>query len=128
MEKLVAPPAIAARRRLRRFHQQKTKQAVALFTDMAQPSSFSAGIFFWNQTQIGRDLLAAVEPLGFTDDQHKGYCSQSSYTWVRHPTLRLWTFLRLRLDRLRQTGNGRVDAVQHLQQVFPPATGPGSQR
>jgi hypothetical protein len=40
VEKLVAPPAIAARRRLRRFHQQEPKQAVALFTDMAQTSSF----------------------------------------------------------------------------------------
>jgi len=34
VEKLVAPPAIAARRRLRRFHEQVTQQAVALFTDM----------------------------------------------------------------------------------------------
>jgi hypothetical protein len=36
---------------------------------VAQPSSLSAGIFFWNQTHIGRDLLAAVEAIGFPDDQ-----------------------------------------------------------
>src|SRR5215472_9558377 len=50
VEKLVAPPAIAAHCCLRRFYQQETKQAVALFTDMAQPAPFPAGFFFWNQT------------------------------------------------------------------------------
>ena len=83
MKKLVAPPLVAARRRLRRFHQQETKQAVALFPNVPQSPSFPAGIFFWNQSQVGRDLFAAVEPMGFSDDQHKGYCCQSTNPWVR---------------------------------------------
>ena len=71
VEKLVAPPAIAAHGRLRRFHQPAPQQAVPRLADRAPPPSFPAGFFFWNQTQIGCDLLAAVEPLGFPEAQHK---------------------------------------------------------
>jgi hypothetical protein len=128
VEKLVAPPAIAACRRLRRFHQQEPQQAVALFTDMAQPPSFPAGVFLWDQSQIAGDLLATVEAIGFPDDQHKGDCGQSTHPGMSHQASSCATFLRLLLDRPRQLGDRRVNAVQRLQQIFPPATCPGSQR
>ena len=94
---------------------------------MAQPSSFPAGIFFWNQSQIGRDLFAAVEPIGFPHDQHKSYRRQSTYALGASLERRSWgTFLRFLLDRLRQLGNRRVDTVQHLQQIPRRRLAPGA--
>jgi hypothetical protein len=35
------------------------------------------------------------------------------------------TFLYFLLDHLRQIGNGRVQPIQQLQQIFPPPARPG---
>lgn len=83
MEKLVAPPLIAARRRLRCFHQQETKQAVTLFTNVSQPRSFSAGIFFWNQSEIASNLLPTWKSLRIADDPYEGQCGE----WTFQPSL-----------------------------------------
>src|SRR6202163_3624008 len=46
-----APFRVAAYRDLRRFHQQKTQQRVALFGDVSQPAPIPAGILQRHQSQ-----------------------------------------------------------------------------
>ena len=61
VEEPAAPFGLAAHRHLRRFHQQITKQGVALFADVAQSPTIAAGLFCGNQTHIAGDLFAAVK-------------------------------------------------------------------
>jgi hypothetical protein len=53
---------------LGRFHQQEAQQRVALFGDMSQPSQVPPGLLRGHQSQIARNLLAALEPLRLADD------------------------------------------------------------
>ena len=66
------PLGVTAHRRLCGGYQQETQQRVPLFRDMPEVSSFSAGIFLRDQTEIAGDLFAARKPLRLSDDQHEG--------------------------------------------------------
>jgi hypothetical protein len=72
VEKLTAPLRLAAYRDLRRFHQQKAKQRVALFTDVSEASPITAGLFRRNQTHLARDLLAAAKTFWCSNHQLEG--------------------------------------------------------
>ena len=63
VEELAAPLRLTAHRDLRRFHQQKAQQHVALLADVSQPPPISAGLFRRNQPDVAGQLLAAVEAL-----------------------------------------------------------------
>src|SRR5207302_5861531 len=57
VEELTAPLRVAAHRDLRRFHQQKTQQHVALLADVSQTTAVAAGVFLRNQPHVAGDLL-----------------------------------------------------------------------
>ena len=61
VEELTAPLRLAAYRDLRRFHQQKAKQGVALFADVSQSAAIATGLLRRNQSHIAGDLLATTE-------------------------------------------------------------------
>ena len=61
VKEFTAPPHLAAYRDLRRFHQEKPQQSVALLADVSQPSPIAAGLFRRNQTHIAGNLFPAVE-------------------------------------------------------------------
>ena len=124
VEILAAPFRVAAYRDLRRFHQQEAHQRVALFGDVAQPSPLSAGVLQRHQSQIARDLLATLKPLGSPDDQHKGQRGQCTHSGVCLQAPCFGTLLHFLLDRLRQLGNRRSELIQQLQQIVPTSTGP----
>ena len=67
------------------------------------------------------------EALGFANDQHERHRGQSAHPRMSHQALCLGTFLRLLLNRSRQLGDGRIDAIQDFQQIAPATTRPGSQ-
>ena len=62
VEELTAPLRLAAYRDLRCFHQQKTKQRVALFADVSKSAAIATGLFRRNQPDIAGDLFPAVKP------------------------------------------------------------------
>ena len=107
-----APLPIAPYCDLGRFHQQETHEPAPLFADMPEPSAFSARVFFRNQTQIGRDLLATLKPFRLSDDQHKGQGRQRTYSGMGHQSLRSRIVRHFRFDRLRQLRNRGVQSVQ----------------
>ena len=64
-----------------------------------------AGVFQWHQSEITRDLLAALKPVWSADDQHEGQRRQCTYTGMCLQSLRLRTLLHLLLDGLCQPCN-----------------------
>src|SRR5580698_5156930 len=69
VEELAAPLRLTPHRDLRRFHQQKAQQHVALLADVSQSTTISAGLFGWNQTYVAGDLFATMKTLHRSDDQ-----------------------------------------------------------
>src|ERR1700751_4951 len=69
MEEFIPPLRLAAHRDLRRFHQQKPQQHVALLADVAQSPPLAARLFLGNQSQITGDLLAAVKAFWSPNNQ-----------------------------------------------------------
>src|ERR1700740_3152130 len=67
MKKLAAPLRLTAYRDLRRCHQQKAQQHIALLADVSEPTSISAGLFRWNQPDVAGQLFATVETLWRSD-------------------------------------------------------------
>ena len=61
VEERIAPLGLAPYRDLRRFHQQKAQQHVALLADVSQATPIATGLFRRNQTHIAGDLFAAVK-------------------------------------------------------------------
>ncbi len=59
VEELAAPLGLTAYRDLRRFHQQKPQQRVALLADVSQASPIAAGFLRRNQAHIAGDLFPA---------------------------------------------------------------------
>ena len=74
VEELAAPLRLAAHRNLRRFHQQKPQQHVALLADVSQSATIAAGFFCRNQTHIAGDLFPAVKTFRRSDHQLEGQC------------------------------------------------------
>src|SRR5579872_1598704 len=124
---LAAPFRETAHCDLGRFHQQKTQHRTPLLGDVSQPSSISAGIFQWHQSEIARHLFPTLKAARISDDQYKPQCGEWTDTRMRHQPLRCRTLFHLALDRLTQFGNGRVQSIQQLQQIQPASAGPRSQ-
>src|SRR5207248_4211643 len=61
VEECAAPLGMAAHRNLRRFHQQKPEQHVALLADVSQSASIAAGVFLGHQSDVAGNLFAAVK-------------------------------------------------------------------
>jgi hypothetical protein len=80
MEVFTSPFLIAAHGHLRRFYQQETQQRVPLFRDVSQAPSPPARTLQRHQSQIARDLLATLKPIGSADDEHKGQRRQRSHS------------------------------------------------
>ncbi len=72
VKELAAPLGLAAHRDLRRFHQQKAQQHVALFADVSQSTTISAGLFRRHQAYVAGDLFAAMKTLRRSDYQLEG--------------------------------------------------------
>src|ERR1019366_6812935 len=116
---LTAPLRIAAHCDLGRFHQQEAQQRAALFRDVSQPSPLSGRLLRRHQSQIARDLLAALKPLRSPDDQHEGQRRQRTDPGMRPQPLRLGTLFHFLLDRLRQLRNRGAQSVQYLKKIAP---------
>ena|SRR5215472_5491624 len=71
MEEPTAPLWLAAHRDLRRFHQQKPQQRVALFADVSQTPPIATGLLRWHQSHIAGHLFAAMET--FRSSDHRVY-------------------------------------------------------
>jgi hypothetical protein len=52
--------------------QQESQQGVASLADVPQPLLAGTGVLTRNHPHVRADLLAAVEPLWSSDDQHVG--------------------------------------------------------
>jgi hypothetical protein len=85
-------------RDLRRFHQQKPEQRLAL-PDVSQSAPIAAGLLRRHQTHIAGDLLAVVETLGSPDHQLEGERRQRSNSGMRHQPPRHRTLLHFRFQR-----------------------------
>jgi hypothetical protein len=79
-----SPLRITTGRYLCCFYQQETQQGAALFGDVPQPLMACTGILFRDQSHIAADLLAALEPLRSSYDQHEGQGRQRSYAGMCH--------------------------------------------
>jgi hypothetical protein len=53
------------------FHQQKTQQRIALFTDVTEPLTLGTGVLARNQAQIAAELFATAKALRCSDNQHE---------------------------------------------------------
>jgi len=93
-----SPLRIASCCRLGGLHQQEAQQGVALLADVPQPLLASTGVLTRNHPHVRADLLAAVEPLRSSDDQHVGECRQWAYTGMRHQPQHLRSLLGFLLD------------------------------
>ena len=78
VEESTAPLRLAAYRDLRRFHQQKSEQRVALLADVPQSAPIATGLLRRNQSDIAGHLLAAMETFRRSDHQLEGQRSQRS--------------------------------------------------
>ena len=61
VEKLATPLLLTPHRDLRRFHQQKAQQHVALLADVSQSAPISAGLFRRNQTDVAGQSVCRSE-------------------------------------------------------------------
>ena len=64
VEERTAPVGLAPYCDLRRFHQQKAQQHVALLADVSQSTTIATGLFRWNQSHIAGNLFPAVKAFG----------------------------------------------------------------
>src|SRR5712691_12800323 len=100
MQILFAKSGIITHCDLRRFHQQRAQQPVALFRDGAQllpsPRTFLARY----QSQITRYLLAAWEPAYVAHGEHESQRRVRTDSRLRHQQLRLWMLVRRLLPGL----------------------------
>src|SRR5260370_1351472 len=110
--------------RLGGLHQQESQQRVALFADVPQSLLLGTGVLTRNHPHVRADLLAAVEPLRFSDDQHIGEGRQWAHTRMGHQSQNLGSLFCFLLVGGRQLVNRRTQAVQQLQQLLPAPTGP----
>jgi hypothetical protein len=78
------PVRIPTRCGLRCFSQQGTQKRAALLGDVSQPLMASTGVLARDQSDITADLLAALEPLRSSDDQHQGQRRDGSHARMRH--------------------------------------------
>ena len=67
VEEPAAPLWLAPYCDLRRCHQQKAQQHVALLADVSQSAPIAAGLFRRNQPHVAGDLFAAVKTFGRSD-------------------------------------------------------------
>jgi hypothetical protein len=128
MKKPVAPLRLTAHRDLRRFHQQKPEEHVALFADVSQPAPISARLLLRHQPDIAGQLLAAVETLRSSNHQLVRQCRQRADSGMRHQQPRYWTLLHFVFQRARQLLDLRRQLVEQFEQVLPPSAGPWRQR
>ena len=117
---------VTAHGHLRRFDQQETQQRVPLFRDVSQAPSLSARILQRHQSQIARDLLTTLKPIGSADDQHERQCRERTDSGMRLQALRRGTLLHFLLDGRGQLGNRRRQPIQQLQQITPSPARPRS--
>src|SRR5713101_9836870 len=93
-----SPLRIASCGRLGGLHQQEAQQGIALFADVPQPLLACTGVLTRNHPYVRADLLAAVEPLRSSDDQHVGEGRQWAHTGMRHQPQYLGSLLGFLLD------------------------------
>ena len=112
VEELVAPLGLAAHRDLRRFHQQKAQQYVALFADVSQSTTISAGLFRRNQSYVAGDLFATVKTLRRSDYQLEGQRRQGSDSGMRRQAPRHRTFFHFFFQGTRQLLDFRRQSIE----------------
>ena len=112
VEELIAPLGLTAHRDLRRFHQQKAQQHVALFADVSQSTTISAGLFRRNQTYVAGDLFAAMKTLRRSDYQLEGQRRQGSDSGMRRQAPRHGTFFHFFFQGTRQFLDLRRELVE----------------
>jgi hypothetical protein len=78
-----SPLRIASCCRLSGLRPQEAQQGVALFADVPKPLLAGSRVLTRNHPHVRADLLAAVEPLRSSDDQHVGECRQWAHTGMR---------------------------------------------
>jgi hypothetical protein len=102
VEECAAPLGMTAHRDLRRFHQQKPEQHVALLADVSQSAPIAAGVFLGHQPDVAGDLFAAVKTFGRSDHQLIGQCRQRADSRMRHQPSRHRSPLHLLFQVARQ--------------------------
>src|SRR5579862_4079235 len=84
VEEPAAPLRLTSYRNLRRLHQQKPEQRVALFADVSQSPPIPTGLLRRYQSHIAGHLLATVETFRSSDHQLEGERRQRSDSGMRH--------------------------------------------
>src|SRR4030081_441888 len=93
-----SPLRIASCCRLGGRHPQEAQQGVALLADVPQPLLASTGVLTRNHPHVRADLLAAVEPLRSSDDQHLGESGKQTHTGTCHQPQYFGSLLGFLLD------------------------------
>src|SRR5712692_9733787 len=118
---------IEARRRVTRFHQQRTHHRIALLADRSQPLLSARTVFLRIQPQITHHLLTAVETLHWPDDQHESQRRHWSHSRMRHQSHRQRLILCRLLYRQIELCRRRRQLIEHPQQFLSPIAGPWTQ-
>jgi hypothetical protein len=92
------PVRFTTRPRLGLLLPARNAKELTLLADVPKPLMAGTGVLARNQSHIAADLLAALEPLRSSDDQHEGQCRQRSYARVGHQPQHFGPFLRFLLD------------------------------
>ena len=93
-----SPVGMDTHRRLSSLRQQEAQQGVALLADVPQPLLAAAGVLTGNHPHVRANLLAAVETLRSSDDQHVGQCRKRAHPRMGHQPYHLGSFLGFLLD------------------------------
>ena len=93
VKELMTPLRVTVHRDLRRFHQQKPVQHVALLADVSKPVPIPARLFLGNLPDITGALLAAAKTFGSSDHQLESQCRQWTDSGMHHQPPRHRTLL-----------------------------------
>src|SRR6266566_8893565 len=97
---------------------------------MPQSSPIPTRVLQRHQSQIARDLLAALKPIRFPDDQHKSQCGQRTHSGMARQAPSLGTLLQgtalrsapLLLTRIEKgpTWGWAFETLRHAKLQFTP--------
>src|SRR3954447_18401144 len=127
VKELAAPLRLTAHRDLRRFHQQKPQQHVALLADVPESMTISTGLLRRNQPDVAGQLLPAMKALRSSDHQLVGKRRQRADSGMRHQQSRDWALVYFLFQCPSQFLDLRSQLIEQVEQVLPPSAGPRHQ-
>ena len=110
------------------LYQQPAHQRIALLGNVTQASLVRTGIFFWNQSEIAGQILAARETLPIPDRQYVPQRHNRTDSRMSHQALGISSFCCCLVYGLVQGGDALFQLVQQFQQILAPLLVPTRQR